>query len=191
MGDVAGHGLMSGLVMLMIQSMVAATVSQRRSALPSEIVVAVNAILRTNVRRRLRRDDHASLVLLRYENSGKVTFAGFHEEILIWRRKTAAWERIETSGVWVGAVADVAHAIKDAEFTLEEDDLLVLYTDGAVEATNARSEQFGVERLCRAVGACIAESPEAICRAVVEHVRAWAPSQVDDISILVARQRRS
>ena len=190
MGDVAGHGLMSGLVMLMMQSMVAATVSQRRSALPSEVVIAVNTILRANVRTRLRRDDHASLVLLRYESGGKVTFAGFHEEILIWRRKTAAWERIETSGVWVGAVDDIAHALKDADFTLDEGDLLVLYSDGAVEAMNARSEQFGVDRLCRAVDSCVAESPQAICGAVVERVRAWAPSQADDITLLVARQRK-
>jgi serine phosphatase RsbU (regulator of sigma subunit) len=79
----------------------------------------------------------------------------------------------------------------DAEFTLHEGDLLVLYSDGAVEAMNARSEQFGVERLCGVVDSCVAESPQAICAAVVEHVRAWAPSQADDISILVARQRRA
>jgi serine phosphatase RsbU (regulator of sigma subunit) len=191
MGDVAGHGLMAGLVMLMIQSMVAATVSQRPNASPSEIVVAVNALLRTNVRKRLRRDDHATMVLLHYENGGSVKFAGFHEEILVWRRQTAAWERLETSGVWVGAIDDIAHAMTDAEFTLHEGDLLVLYSDGAVEAMNARSEQFGVERLCGVVDSCVAESPQAICAAVVEHVRAWAPSQADDISILVARQRRA
>ena len=137
------------------------------------------------------RDDQATLVLLRYENAGKVTFAGFHEEILIWRRKTGAWERIETSGAWVGVVDDISHAVKDAEFTLEEGDLLLLYSDGVVEAMNARSEQFGIERLCRAVDSCVAESPRAICASVVEHVRAWSPSPVDDISILVARQRRA
>ena len=190
MGDVSGHGLMAGLVMLMIQSMVAASVSQSPRAQPSELVVALNRLLMENVRARLGRDDHASLVLIRYENGGKATFAGFHEEILIWRRDRAVWERVDTTGVWVGATAEIGHAIRDAEFSLGEGDILVLYTDGAVEAMSAAAEQFGVERLCEAVESCVDEPLGAICQAVIQRVRLWSPVQRDDISLVVAKQLR-
>src|SRR4029078_13210337 len=49
-GDVAGHGLSAGMVMLMVQCIVAALVRERPDARPSELVMRLNDVLYENVR---------------------------------------------------------------------------------------------------------------------------------------------
>src|SRR5262249_26313933 len=65
-GDVSGHGLPSGLVMLMIQSAVASLSRQNPAGAPGKLLSIVNETLFDNVRNRMRDDNHATLSLLRY-----------------------------------------------------------------------------------------------------------------------------
>src|SRR5207247_1046155 len=64
-GDVAGHGLTAGLVMMMIQSVVAALVKQAPDRAPSQHLGVLNAILYDNIRERLEQSEHVTLSLLR------------------------------------------------------------------------------------------------------------------------------
>ena len=68
-GDVAGHGLLAGLEMLMIQSMVAAMVTKDPEASPADIIISLNHALFENVRHRLHRDEHATLAVIRFDSS--------------------------------------------------------------------------------------------------------------------------
>ncbi|WP_437736362.1 SpoIIE family protein phosphatase [Sorangium sp. So ce1335] len=186
-GDVAGHGLAAGLVMLMIQSMVAAMTRRTQAGSPAEIVSALNQAIHDNVRGRLKRDEHATLVLLRYERSGRVTFAGAHDDIIVCRARTRRCVCIPSSGVWVGILPSIDAMTRDAEFFLEEGDVLVLYSDGVTEARNAHREQFGLERLCAAIEVAQAEPVDAIRDRILRDVEGWCPSPDDDITLVVAR----
>ena len=134
-GDVAGHGLPTGLVMLMMQSGFGALARKLPDASPRELLLALNAMLVDNVRARLGQYEHATLTLLRYRRDGSLTFAGAHEEILIRRAATGRCERIETPGPWVGAKRDISAGTVDSTARLHPGDLLVLYTDGLTEAS--------------------------------------------------------
>ncbi|WP_437838457.1 SpoIIE family protein phosphatase [Sorangium sp. So ce1153] len=188
-GDVAGHGLAAGLVMLMIQSMVAAMTRGAQATSPAEVVSALNQAIYDNVRNRLRRDEHATLVLLRYERSGRVTFAGAHDDLIVCRASTRRCACIPSSGIWVGALPSVGAATRDEEFLLEDGDVLVLYSDGVTEARNAHQEQFGLERLCSTIEAAQAEPADAIRDRILREVESWCPSPDDDVTIVVARYR--
>src|SRR5262249_11742848 len=59
-GDVAGHGLTAGLVMLMVQSIVAALTRVRRDATPADVVCILNEVLYDNIRHRLANDEHVT-----------------------------------------------------------------------------------------------------------------------------------
>jgi serine phosphatase RsbU (regulator of sigma subunit) len=188
-GDVAGHGLRSGLVMMMLQSVVASLVRSTPAALPSEVLRVVNAVLYENVRRRLCQDEHATLSLLRYDAGGELVFAGAHEDMLVLRAATGQVEQVPTIGTWVGATLDIADATQDSRCQLRDGDVLLLYTDGVIEATNRTGEQFGVDRLMQE----LARSPrepatvirDRICAAVTEFMH----EQDDDVALLVARYR--
>ncbi len=191
-GDVAGHGLGSGLVMMMLQSVVAALVRSRPDAAPRELLGVVNGVLYENVRERLHQDEHATLSLIHYDQSGQLTFAGAHEDMLVLRAATGKVEAVATHGTWVGATKDIELATEDARYQLQDGDVLVLYTDGVIEACNAAKQQFGVERLMQelqraGVGDSTAsEIRDQLCGAVTR----FMASQHDDIALLVARYRK-
>jgi sigma-B regulation protein RsbU (phosphoserine phosphatase) len=188
-GDVAGHGLRPGLVMMMLQSVVAALQRSDFNAAPHHVLNVVNEVLYENVRERLHQDEHATLSLLRYFSNGEVVFAGAHEDIVILRAGSPSCELIPTVGTWVGAVRDIADVTPDQRFRLEEGDMILLYTDGVIEATNASGEQFGIERVCRALERERAQSVETIRDRLLAETRAFLSVQHDDIALLVARYR--
>ncbi|WP_433926540.1 SpoIIE family protein phosphatase [Sorangium cellulosum] len=186
-GDVAGHGLAAGLVMLMIQSMVSALTSRDPGASPSELIAALNKALYKNVRGRLKRDEHATLLLLRYERSGRVTFAGAHDDILVCSARTRRCASIPSTGVWLGVFPAIGAMTRDSELFLEDGDVLVLYSDGVTEARNVHQEQFGLERLCAAIEAVQSAPVEVIRDRILGEVEGWCSSADDDITVVVAR----
>jgi phosphoserine phosphatase RsbU/P len=187
-GDVSGHGLDAGLIMLMVQSAVVSITGALPSATPREVICQLNEVLFDNIRKRLMHDDHVTFTLFRYTTDGRVVFAGAHEDILIARKKKRKIDVLHTPGTWLGARRDISRVTVDATLTLEEGDLLVLYTDGITEAMDDNGEQFGIDRLSAVIETQQDSSPADIRDHVMRSVRAWSKHQEDDISILIARR---
>jgi sigma-B regulation protein RsbU (phosphoserine phosphatase) len=188
-GDVAGHGLRPGLVMMMLQSIVSALVRSDPEAKPRDVLRVVNAVLYENVRERLRQDEHATLSLISYRQDGRLAFAGAHEDMLVLHADTGQVETVPTLGTWVAATKDIDEATQDSHYRLRDGDVLVLHTDGVTEAQNAQGEQFGIERLSRELSR-LGKEPvprirDGLCAAVTE----FMATQRDDIAVLVARYR--
>jgi sigma-B regulation protein RsbU (phosphoserine phosphatase) len=186
-GDVAGHGLTSGLIMLMVQSVVSALGRANPNTAPREIVRVLNMVLFENIRGRLGNDEHVTFSIMRYRRDGTITFAGAHEEIIICRAETKKCELIPTLGPWVGAMNDVGHAVTDEKLRLADGDLMVLYTDGVTEARSAAGEQLGLERLLDTIEALQGEPVGRIRDKILDDVAAFSPQQDDDITLLVIR----
>jgi serine phosphatase RsbU (regulator of sigma subunit) len=188
-GDVSGHGLVAGLVMLMLQSVVSGVARRRPGALPSEVLSIVNAVIYENVRARMAQEEHLTLTLLRYERTGRLVGAGAHEVILVCRAEDGRTEYVDIPGTWVGLVPDIREATSDTEFELRAGDLLVLHTDGLTEARNEDGEMFGLERLAATLASARHETAETVRDALVAAVERWTCAREDDMSLLVARQR--
>jgi sigma-B regulation protein RsbU (phosphoserine phosphatase) len=149
----------------------------------------VNAVLYENVRERLRQDEHATLSLISYREDGELVFAGAHEDMLILRAETGKVDFVPTLGTWVGATKDIADATVDTRCRLREGDVLLLYTDGVIEARNRAGEQFGVERLAHELARLGREPAADIRDALSAAVTEFMAVQHDDIALLVARYR--
>jgi sigma-B regulation protein RsbU (phosphoserine phosphatase) len=186
-GDVSGHGLNSGLVMLMVQSAMAALVQANPNAPPSEVLTRLNEVVYENIRKRLSADDHVTLSVLRYSESGRFVFAGAHEEMIVYRRASGRIEMVETPGTWIGARQDIGDVTPDSMLQLGDGDILLLYTDGVTEARDGRGEQFDLERLTEALMRSREQPCERIVAEVVSSVRAWMAEQADDISVMALR----
>jgi sigma-B regulation protein RsbU (phosphoserine phosphatase) len=172
--------------MLMIQSAVGTLARKMPDASPRELVLALNALLVDNVRTRLEQDEHATLTLYRYGRDGALAFAGAHEQALLCRAATGRCERLATPGPWVGAKRDIEAGTVDSHARLEDGDVLVLYTDGVIEAKGPAG-QFGIERLAAEIE-LRARAPAAEIRdAIIEAVTRFAPALDDDVTVLVAR----
>lgn len=190
-GDVAGHGLPAGLIMLMVQSTVAALWRECPDAEPREIVRIVNEVLYENIRHRLHKDEHVTLSILRYFRDGRFVFAGAHEDILVCRRASGLCEMVLTPGTWVGAKRDVASVTVDSRIALDEGDVMILYTDGITEAMNSENEQFGIERLCAVTEREMGNPVEQIRDAIFSAVAAWSEAPLEDDLTVVALRYRS
>ncbi len=185
-GDVSGHGLDAGLIMLMTQSIVAALVMRDPSAAPRDIICVLNDVLFDNIRNRLRRDDHATLMLLHYDQSGSIVFAGAHEDVIIYRAKEGRCELVPTTGTWLGGRRNVADATVDSSLLLLPGDVMLVYTDGAIELRNRAQEQFGIERLCAGLEEVHDQSLAHIREHLLLRIGEWGVAD-DDVTLLVAR----
>lgn len=191
-GDVAGHGLRAGLVMLQAQSAIQALVRRTPDAPPCEILSSANEVLFENVRMRLDSDEHVTMSLMRWRRDGRVDFTGAHEEIVVWRKETRRCERIPVEGTWLGAVADIREHTRDRTLHLGPGDLLVLHTDGITEARNKEKKQFGLDALVKLVEAHPEEAVETIRDLVFHTVAQWhGGKQDDDVTLVVIRQSGS
>lgn len=186
-GDVSGHGLNAGLVMLMVQSALAAICRAAPGGTPRDVLSTLNEVIFDNVRRRLEQDDFVTLSLLWIAGDGRVVFAGAHEDILIARRDTGQVERVASTGTWIGGMRDIRSVTRDQTIALRDGDVVLLYTDGVTEARSAAGEQFDIDRLCAALARAQQGSPEQIRDQVLAEVRAWMARQEDDITVLALR----
>jgi serine phosphatase RsbU (regulator of sigma subunit) len=188
-GDVTGHGLESGVVMLMTQAIVRALLTNGETD-PVRFLDTVNRALYGNVQR-MGTDKNLTLALLDYA-AGEVRLSGQHEELLVVRREGCV-ERVETIdlGFPIGLVDEIADYIQHRTVVLQPGDGVVLYTDGITEAENAAGEQYGLERLCVVVRAHWAQPAETIKEAVVADVRRHIGGHqvYDDLTLVVAKQQ--
>ncbi len=187
-GDVAGHGLVAGLVMLQTQSAVRALVQQNPSRSPREVLADANSVVFDNVRRRLGHDHHMTLSLIRYRSDGAIVVAGAHQSIVILRAKSGRCELFRPQGTWLGLIENVLPFTEDRTFRLEPGDLLVLFTDGVTEAMSSAHEQFGLARLCEKLESLAPDSAEGVRDGLLRALAEWSTApHADDLTLLVLR----
>jgi serine phosphatase RsbU (regulator of sigma subunit) len=125
-------------------------------------------------------------MILHYDRSGAVRFAGAHEDIVIYRAASRRCEFVETPGTWVGGRRDIRAGTVDTPLSLAPGDVMLLYTDGVIELRNAEGEQFGVERLAAELERVHDTPVEAIQDHLLKVLGAWGVAD-DDVTVMVAR----
>jgi len=96
-------------------------------------------------------------------------------------------ERLEDGGPVLGVIPGAMYRQGSVEF--RAGDMLVLYSDGVVEASNAANEEFGEERLARLVLANRKRPAIEIRDEILRQVRAFVGGEQfqDDLTLLVVR----
>ena len=188
-GDVTGHGLESGVLMVMVQTAVRTLLCNNETD-PAKFLSAVNRTIYDNVQR-MNSDKNLSLSLLDYKQ-GQLYLSGQHEEMIVVRAD-GSLERIDTIdlGFPIGLEEDIDDFISHTQVQLHPGDVVVLYTDGITEAENLGGEQYGIERLCEVVRDNRQQSAEQIKQTVLDNVRSHIGQQkvYDDITLLVLKQK--
>jgi sigma-B regulation protein RsbU (phosphoserine phosphatase) len=188
-GDVTGHGLESGMLMIMVQTAVR-TLLQNEENDPVRFLDTLNRTIYGNVQR-MASSKNLSLALLDYEH-GLLTLSGQHEEMIIVRQN-GELERFDTIdlGFPIGLEEEIGDFLDKKEMRLYAGDVVVLYTDGISEAENEQRQMYGVDRLCEVICANASRSAHDIRQAVIDDLRSHIGSQkvYDDITLLVIKQK--
>ncbi|HBL62256.1 MAG TPA: hypothetical protein DDZ80_28805, partial [Cyanobacteria bacterium UBA8803] len=188
-GDVTGHGLESGVVMLMTQAAVR-TLQESNQTDPVQFLDILNRTIYSNVQR-INPNKNLTLALLDYAD-GALNISGQHEEIIVVRAGGQV-EIFDTMnlGFPIGLDEEIADFIASEQVQLNSGDVVVLYTDGITEACDINHQQYGLERLCEIVRLNCSRSPQEIRQAVIEDLRQHIGAQkvFDDITLVVLKQK--
>jgi phosphoserine phosphatase RsbU/P len=115
--------------------------------------------------------------------------AGHNDPIL--RRASGAIERLATGGPPFGlpSLTDDPIAYMSARVQLQPGDLLIIFTDGVVEAVNDSDAEYGEPRLLANIQSVPLESSDATLKRIMADVNAFVgpARQHDDITCLVLR----
>jgi signal transduction histidine kinase/serine phosphatase RsbU (regulator of sigma subunit) len=192
-GDATGHGLESGMLALMTQSAVRTLLEHGERDI-SKFLNSLNGMIYKNVTERMEVDKNLTLSLLEYESKdsgGILRICGQHEEVIVVRKGEV--ELIDTGdlGFMVGMLDDMSEYVDQMEITLNQGDVVVLYTDGITEAANMDNEEYGIERLCEVVKQHWQDSANSIRNAVIDDVQSYIGQQkvFDDITLLVLKRK--
>jgi predicted ATPase/serine phosphatase RsbU (regulator of sigma subunit)/tRNA A-37 threonylcarbamoyl transferase component Bud32 len=188
-GDVTGHGLESGVLMLMAQTAVR-TLQQSHQTDPVQFLDILNRTIYGNAQR-INPDKNLTLTLLDYAD-GTLSISGQHEEIIVVRAGGLV-ERIDTTdlGLPIGLDEEITDFIASEQVQLNPGDVVVLYTDGITEAFDIARQQYGIERLCKVVSQNCDRTALEIKQAVIEDVRLHIGTQkvFDDITLVILKQK--
>lgn len=187
-GDVTGHGLESGVLMLMVQTAVRTLLATGERD-PKKFLSIVNKVIYQNIQR-INSNKNMSLTLLDYSD-GAVQLTGQHEDLIIVRTD-GTLERVDTMGLGmpIGLDLEIDDFISSIEIKVEPGDVVTLFSDGITEAEDAASQQYGIERLCEVIKSNHARSSKEIKDAIIEDVLAHIGYNkvYDDITVLVIKR---
>ncbi|MGR9090516.1 MAG: SpoIIE family protein phosphatase [Gammaproteobacteria bacterium] len=183
-GDVAGHGIASALLMATVRALLRSTANSAIS--PGERMDHINR----NIVDGVVAGQFMTLCYIDIEperGTARWCSAG-HEPAIRFNRTTNTFSQL--AGVDIPLGVDGQWQYHDSEISnLTPDDIVVLATDGIWETRNARGEFFGKARLRDLIRTHRNASAAAICDAIVtalERFRTTA-SQRDDITAVVFR----
>jgi serine phosphatase RsbU (regulator of sigma subunit) len=187
-GDVSGHGVESGLVMMMAQTSIFALVNEAPGQAPSEIFVRTNRVLRENISR-LGSGRYMTLNVVRL-GLDQLSIAGKHQDVFVWRASTNAVEVLSNQGTWLGVVDDVRGAVDDFHLPVGPGDWVLFYTDVVTEARNAAGEMYGEERLRQRFERVAGRlALERALDALLADVRGFMAEQTDDLTLVLLKRR--
>ncbi|MCT7982121.1 MASE1 domain-containing protein [Laspinema sp. A4] len=188
-GDVTGHGLESGVLMIMVQ-MAVRTLLQSDIRNPVHFLTLLNLTVYGNLQR-MKSEKNMTLMLLDY-HQGKLVVSGQHEDIIVVRAEGQV-ELIDTVdlGFPVGLVEDIREFVAELVIELHPNDVAIIYTDGITEAENLEGVQYGLHRLTELAGQQQGRSATEIVDVILADVHKFIGKQkvYDDITLLVLKQK--
>jgi sigma-B regulation protein RsbU (phosphoserine phosphatase) len=188
-GDVSGHGVTPGLIMMMAQT-VHATVTFNLDCDARGTVIRINEILYSNVHERLRESHFMTFTALKYLGQGQFQYAGAHLSLIVFRQKTGECELIRTNGIYLNFKKDISRATKNNGFCLDPGDVLILYTDGLTESQNPDGKMLDIGGFVNIVKRHVHRDPDAMKDMIMADVIKWCDNQrADDMTIVIVKRK--
>ena len=185
-GDVSGKGVPAALLMGVLHGAIRTSPWAQSAALHEGESAQVNRLLCQNA----SGERYATMFwswfdpatrLLHYINAGHTA-----PLLLSGRDGTASWSSLGSGGPVIGILADAVYI--QATCPIHPGDLLILCSDGLLEATRSDGEEFGEARLRSLVSDVPTPDPDLIKQAILENVHTFlGPTPPhDDLTVLIA-----
>ena len=182
-GDVAGHGLTSGIVMSMAKSALLVQVDYDSS--PRAVLEVLNDIVIRTAPKRMMMTFFFGLLnpstqKLRFSSAG-------HLDPYVYRAASRKIEPLSSWGFPLGVKR--REPFREHEVSFENGDRLILYSDGLIEAVDDDGEPFGFERFEKTIVASGSESADELKKSLLTAVKKFTrnrPPEDDQTLVVVA-----
>jgi serine phosphatase RsbU (regulator of sigma subunit) len=184
-GDVSGHGVPAGLIMMMVQTAIKTVAKTNPHFSPAETLIKVNEVIMENIRR-MEEDKYMTITLMNINASGHIHYSGLHQDILVYRAQSKQVEIVETRGIWLGIMDNILDQLKVDTMYLHPGDVMLLYTDGIVEAMDSNHALYSDEQLIDILRQTGAEPLPQIQAAIVGSLENYSCN--DDITFMIIKK---
>lgn len=181
--DVSGKGVAAALLMPSLA--VALRLRARELSGPAEIIKDLDEVLRqvTNPA------TFVTMFYARFHSSSRVLqyASGGHNPPVLMHSRTGKSVFLEEAGPILGILDNARFS--DTVITLEQGDVLTLYTDGVTEQENEDGDEFTVDRLQEILAHKVTEPAAAVVAEVSSAVSTFAGTreQADDLTVVVVK----
>jgi PAS domain S-box-containing protein len=185
--DVSGHSIGAALMTAEARSVLRAQVHAFGST--GDMLASLNKLLYEDLE---QAELFITMFYVKYDTKTRIlTYSNAgHVSPLLFRRSDIVCRELDAEGLILGVRKDVN--FEEKRLQLQEEDVLLLYTDGITESRNGAGELFGLGRLCGILHAEHSESPQAIIEAVLREISAFAGTTAleDDVTMIVMKVAR-
>jgi phosphoserine phosphatase RsbU/P len=182
LGDVASHGFSAALVMALVMS--AAGIHAAAEATPDETLTALLDSLSAEL---AKTEMHFSVFYgVLDPRSRRLSYANAGHPHAYRVPRSGTPERLDATAPPLGLAAMGTIQRRQVAWT-PGSDLLVLWTDGLVDARNEAGEPYGEQRLLDRISSHRAEPVESIVRAALDDAESFGVMPTDDRTLLVMR----
>jgi len=183
-GDIAGKGMAAALLMANLQANLRSQCATAWEQ-PQRFLRSVNHLFYENT----AESDYATIFFAEYDDQTRqLRYSNCGHPPAFLLRRDDTLERLESTSTVMGLFEQWDCVTEERQ--LYPGDALVLYTDGATESSNHAGEEFGEERLLKALRQHRDLSSQELLVAVTGRVRQFSPhEQADDITLIVAKCR--
>ncbi|MCP4134433.1 MAG: SpoIIE family protein phosphatase, partial [bacterium] len=187
-GDVSGHGVPAGLVMMMVQASIRSYLGRHPESKPSGLLRVVNKAISYNVRR-MRQDKYMTITAISFDREGRALFSGLHLDLILYRAAHKSVELVNSEGIWLSPWENLPWKDADRELHMLPGDVLLLYTDGIIEARDEKNEMFSQERLMEVFKNFAESAPTEIKEAVLAALEGFSGD--DDMTMVILKRLES
>ncbi|XDD50364.1 GAF domain-containing SpoIIE family protein phosphatase [Leptospira sp. WS92.C1] len=190
-GDVSGKGVPAGIVMATVRTIIHSLV--RKKVSPWDIVNTVNTYIFQNYNEAAS-PRFMSMTVIKWEmNRNEFRFSGAGQGILyLYRASSKTIEEVQTGGIILGIGPDITKFENLNQFRMLSGDLLIMCTDGVLEASNQDGIQYEAERLKTSILQLQDQPLQTMLDGIVSEIKKFTGNQeqMDDITLAAIRRIR-
>lgn len=184
MSDVAGKGMNSLVIMIMIRAMIRLVANTTQNA--STILEWVNKAICSE---KNSMDHFASVALINYnsiDDTAQISTSGINP-VLLYSAQDNSIKKISTDCEPIGVEKTTVY--KDIDVKLNTGDILITCTDGLLECLDERGVQYSLDNLTKVIQANCKLSGKDIAAKVKDNIKKFCggTQQYDDQSLLVVK----
>lgn len=187
-GDVSGKGIEAAFYMTFTKGVLHALCHNNISA--ADILARINSLFLKNA----RKGTFISLIfgVIDHKESSFRFARGGHNPLLYFSAEEGSVKEYRPSGIGLGMAGDdlFRENITESVIHLKPGDLIVLFTDGVVEATNARGHFYGDKRLHSIIKRYSKLSADKIIKAITNDLQEFGEGTEphDDMTAVVIKK---